>query len=87
MSDTIQPKGGFLVIGNHYWGRGNDLATAKKNFREQGGQMSKGYTILEFGPDQEFMGVDPVFGQVSWKNDDGSDREPKATEVKPKVSR
>lgn len=73
----------FLVIGNCRWGHGDDLATAKKNFKAQGGQLSLGYTIVEFAADQEFTGVDPM-GYVHWK---GNRADPVSTEVKPRKSR
>jgi hypothetical protein len=67
-----------LVIGNHYWGHAEDLATAKKNFRQQGGQLSLGYSIFEFGS-LEFRGVTQM-GYIQWKGDG----EPVVTEVPPK---
>ena len=69
-----------LVIGQHYWGHGKNLTEAKRNFKAEGGQLSKGYMIFVFDDGQQFKGVNS-FGMVSWHNDDGSDREPQATEV------
>lgn len=70
-----------LVIGNNYWGHGQTLVEAKKNFRRFGGQLSLGYTVVEFDADQEFDGVDQM-GYVHWRNADGSDREPQSREIK-----
>lgn len=45
--------GGF---GGH-WGKGPDLAEAKRNFRRYGGVLSHGYAVLTFGPGSVFLGV------------------------------
>lgn len=68
--------GDTVVMGQYYWGRGDDLAEAKANFKSQGGSLIRGYTIYEFPPETLFMGVNGM-GVISW---DGP--EPKRTEVK-----
>jgi hypothetical protein len=68
-----------LVIGQHYWGSADDLAGAKKNYRAEGGRLSNGYAIVEFGPDLTFTGVD-MLGQVHWTGDG----EPTVTQVAPR---
>ena len=68
-----------LVIGQHYWGHGADVAAAKKIFKNQGGVLSNGYAIVDFGDDLEFEGVDHM-GTVSWSGGG----EPKVTQVPPK---
>ena len=74
----------YLVIGQHYWGHDAELATAKANFKKQGGKLTAGYTILEFPPGIEFAGVD-VIGRVHWKISEGhEDTMPIETEVKPR---
>ena len=71
-----------LVAGNHYWGHAEDLAGAKKNFKKEGGQLSRGYVIFEFPPELKFTGVDMI-GQVHWERDpEHADIEPKVTEVR-----
>jgi len=74
-----------LVIGNHYWGHGKDLADAKKIFTKEGGKLSLGYTIVEFTDGVEFDGVDQM-GGVHWKDTQWTEgaevRSPKMTEVK-----
>lgn len=90
---TPQPReinpdnvGVIVVIGWHYWGKGKDLATAKKNWRAQGGRLSDGYTILEFDEVTEFKGVDD-FSRYHWGTTDGSDphdHAPKETDVAPR---
>lgn len=57
-----------LVIGQHYWGHGSDLAAAKRQFRLEGGELSRGYNVVEFGEGLTFEGVDGL-GQVYWKGD------------------
>lgn len=68
--------GVIVVMGQFYWGRGDTLDEAKKNFKSQGGSLIRGYTIYEFPPETLFMGVNGM-GFISW---DGP--EPKRTEVK-----
>lgn len=58
----------IVVIGNHYWGKGETLAEAKKQFRREGGRLSLGYTILDFGTDLTFKGVDQM-GRVYWEGE------------------
>ena len=78
-----------LVIGNHYWGHGSDLADAKKIFTNHGGRLSLGYTIVEFTDGIEFDGVDQM-GGVHWRDKqwvEGAEvRSPKMTEVKPRAN-
>lgn len=64
-----------LVLGQWCWGHANDLAAAKKNFQRQGGVLSRGYSVLDFGADLEFAGVDDL-GRVFWTGDG----EPSVTE-------
>lgn len=74
----------FLVIGQNHWGHGPDLATAKKNFRQQRGKLTAGYTILEFPAGIEFAGVDQI-GRVHWKFEEGhEDTQPIETTVPPR---
>ena len=73
-----------LVIGQHYWGHGEDLAAAKKNFKVEGGVLSSGYQIFEFPPELTFTGVDMI-GQVHWERaEEYADMKPTVTEVKPR---
>lgn len=67
-----------LVIGQHYWGYADTLAGAKRNFKLEGGQLSKGYMIFEFPDELEFTGVDMI-GQVHWT------REPEHADIQPKM--
>ena len=69
----------ILIIGNHYWGKGETLEKAKAQFRREGGRLSLGYIILDFGDDLEFKGVDQM-GRVYW-NGEGR---PTETEVAPR---
>lgn len=55
-----------VVIGHHYWGKGETLPEAKANFRRFGGRLSLGYRILEFDAETEFLGVDDM-GYYRWK--------------------
>lgn len=71
-----------LVIGHHYWGHAAKLAEAKRNFTGQGGRLSSGYTIVDFGPGLTFRGVDQL-GRVFW---DG-EGEPFTRQVAPRRSR
>lgn len=66
----------FVVIGQHYWGRGETLDKAKRRFRQEGGELSRGYSILAFPDDSEFVGVNTVTGAVEWHGP-----EPEVTEV------
>ena len=77
----------FLVAGNHYYGTGPDLTTAKANFRKYGGTLSDGYTIVEFDSETEFVGMDDL-GRYHYKRRDGRDARPntpKETLVNPRV--
>lgn len=40
-----------------YWGKGDSIAAAKAEFRKYGGVLSKGYSIIEFGPGSAFVGI------------------------------
>jgi hypothetical protein len=66
-----------LVIGQNRWGHGESLSEAKKFFQEQGGKLSLGYVIAEFGEGSEFGGVNFV-GDVYWKGHEPVVREVKA---------
>lgn len=68
--------GVIVVMGQFYWGKGDDLAEAKRQFKSQGGTLTRGYEIFEFPPETLFMGVNQM-GVISW---DGPG--PKRTEVK-----
>jgi hypothetical protein len=71
-----------LVIGRNYWGRGKDLAEAKRQYRKAGGgPLSNGYAIVEFPPELTFTGVD-MLGQVHYLTHDGV--EPTVTQVAPR---
>ena len=73
-----------LVIGQHYWGHGHDLAQAKKQFRLEGGVLSLGYMIFEFPAELTFTGVDMI-GQVHWERDEKhADIKPTVTDIKPR---
>lgn len=56
----------IVVIGAHYWGKGEDLATAKRNFRQAGGTLKQGYVILTFDAETEFLGINDM-GYYSWR--------------------
>jgi hypothetical protein len=58
MNDTYKGRQAFLVAGGGRWGRGCDLAEAKRAFTAAGGRLSGGYEIFEFGKDSALMGVD-----------------------------
>lgn len=70
----------YVLIGQNYWGRGSSLTQAKSNFRQQGGLLSNGYTLLIFDAETEFAGVDEV-GRYHY---DGNP--PEITEFPPKVA-
>lgn len=83
MDTTVEPRMGWtVVIGGDgmygKWGGGLNLATAKREFRNQGGKLGLGYTALFFDTDTEFLGVDQM-GRVSWRGN-----EPVATEKAPR---
>lgn len=70
----------YVVMGNHYWGKGDTLDAAKARFRREGGRLSNGYLVIEFGEGSEFVGVDQL-GRYHWKGN-----EPATTYVKPRGS-
>ena len=71
-------KGLTVVMGYPYWGAGKDLATAKRNYRKQGGRLHRGYVIITFNQTTEFHGVDQM-GRVHWVGD-----EPETKTIKPR---
>lgn len=75
----------YLVMGQYYWGHGDDLATAKRNFRAQGGVLSNGYAKLEFPQGISFAGVD-MMGRYQWAYPNGEDNgiTPDVTYVEPR---
>ncbi len=58
--DKFEGRTAFIVAGNGRWGRGNDLAQAKRNYTRFGGRLSDGYQIIEFTEGSEFTGVDDM---------------------------
>lgn len=60
MTDKFEGLTTFIVAGGGRWGRGNDLAEAKRNFTRFGGRLTGGYEVIEFGPDTTFTGVDEI---------------------------
>lgn len=65
----------IVVIGQFYWGKGSTLVEAKKEFRKQGGTLSKGYVILTFDAETKFGGVDDM-GRYHYERMDGKDERP-----------
>jgi len=60
MADTFEGRTAVIVAGGGRWGRGVDLAQAKRNFTRFGGRLSGGYEIIEFGEETTFTGVDDL---------------------------
>lgn len=54
-----------VVMGGGHWGRGADLAEAKREYRRAGGRLSGGYAVLVFEPDTLFLGIDGM-GSYQW---------------------
>lgn len=67
----------IVIIGQFYWGKGSTLDEAKKEFRKQGGSLSRGYVILTFDAETEFGGVDDM-GRYHYTRRDGKDEQPNA---------
>lgn len=55
----------YLVIGQNAWGHAESLAAAKRNFKRNGGNLSRRYTIAEFAAPLDFQGVDEL-GRAHW---------------------
>lgn len=74
----------FLVYAYPYWGKGATLAEAKRKFYEEGGRLSRGYTILVFDADTVLEGVD-LMGRYYYhkRNSDEAPNPPTETVVKP----
>jgi hypothetical protein len=47
------------------WGFGADLDAAKKAFRRNGGALGKGYSVIVFDEETDFIGVTPM-GVYKW---------------------
>lgn len=60
----------YLVMGQYYWGHGVDLATAKRNFKAQGGVLSNGYAKVVFPQGISFATVDGM-GRYMWATKPG----------------
>lgn len=58
----------ILIMGHYAWGKAETLEAAKRNFTRSGGQLSRGYAIIEYGPNSEFDGVDEM-GRYYWKGE------------------
>jgi hypothetical protein len=57
----------FIVIGHNYWGAGNTLPEAKRQFSKHGGRLSNGYTVVE---GEQLIGVDGAGRlQYGWDTD------------------
>lgn len=53
-----EPRLGWTVVGGQgFWGSGPDLATAKAEFRRQGGRLGNGYGVAVFDEETDFVGV------------------------------
>lgn len=71
VDDYEQTLGQTLVMGasrsgyGGAWGYGDDLDTAKKNFRKNGGLLSRGYEVIVFDAETDFIGVTPM-GMYRW---------------------
>lgn len=66
--------GWTVVYGQLVYGAGPDLATAKANFRKQGGKLGRGYVIAEFDEETDYLG----FGGMGYSYIGNA---PKVTEV------
>lgn len=55
----------IVVLGAHYWGSGPTLKEAKKVFKNVGGDLTNGYTVLAFADAGDYHGVDDL-GQVHY---------------------
>lgn len=68
-----------VLIGQMRWGSGVDLDAAKRRFKREGGQLTRGYTVLTFDDETEFLGVDQM-GRYSWRGN-----APQETAVPPRA--
>jgi hypothetical protein len=75
---TSHKTGQTLIMGGFRWGVGDDLATAKKNFRRFGGRLSGGYAVIVFDAEASFEGVDQM-GRYHYIG-----KAPTVTEVQPR---
>lgn len=55
----------YVIVGGGYWGKGNTVAEAKKQFRYQGGKLTGGYGIYTFDEQTVFHGIDS-FGRYEY---------------------
>lgn len=60
--------GQTLIMGGSHsgyggvWGYGSDLAEAKKAFRRNDGALGRGYSVIVFDAETDFIGVNPMGG-------------------------
>jgi hypothetical protein len=68
------PSETIVIYGGQRWGRGSDLAEAKRNWRAQGGRLSNGYVVLTFDAATEFKGFDQM-GRYHWVGNEPTEQE------------
>jgi len=67
-ADTAQ----VLILGPNYWGKGDTLVEARRNFRGSGGSLNRGYIVYAFPKGLTRLYVDGM-GAVAWEWEDGAD--------------
>jgi hypothetical protein len=88
VTERDRALGYTVVAGDFIYGAGPDLATAKREFRNRGGRLSDGYTVLTFDDETDFLGIDQmgrtrtVRKDYDWHKQSNS---PTTRIVKPKV--
>ena len=74
-----------LVLGGGYYGQGDTLDKAKRNFRAVGGRLTDGYRHMDFGPAIDWVSIGP-WGDVTWETRDGSPYDPDNPDHQPVVT-
>lgn len=78
MTDTLTPVW-YIAISLHCWGRGYDLAEAKRQLRRAGGTLTR-YVAYKLPPEADNPYVDDM-GAIRWQIRAGMPRTGTATEV------
>ena len=51
----MRVNGCVIIVGQMMWGRGDDLETAKRQFKVEGGSLKKAHTIIWFEDPKAYM--------------------------------
>lgn len=73
----------YLVMAMNYWGIGDTEDEAAEFMMDAGGTIVEGYMLLDFPETTIFQSVHPVYGEITFTYDDGTEAPPAKRQVAP----